>query len=84
MIDSSVNIEEAADHKKRLNILILFNLPESTADLPENHIKDCLNFEELIYNKIMLEPDAVLNIYRFAGKKYDTLRSLLVKLAQKN
>ena len=43
LIDSSVNIEEAADRKKRLNNLILFNLPESAADLPEDQMKeDCL------------------------------------------
>ena len=38
LIDSSVNIE-AADRKKRLNNLILFNFPESTADLPEDQTK---------------------------------------------
>ena len=81
LIDSSVNIEEAADRKKRLNNLILFNLPESAADLPEDQMKeDCLKFKELISNKIMLEPDAVLNIYRLGRKKDDTLRPLLVKL----
>ena len=81
LIDSSVNIKEAADCKKRLNNLILFNLPESTADLPEDQIKeDCLKFKELISNKIMLEPDAVLNIYHLERKKDDTLRPLLVKL----
>ena len=38
LIDSSVNIE-AADCKKRQNNLILFNLPESTADHPEDQTK---------------------------------------------
>ena len=59
LIDTIINIEAAADRKKRLNNLILFNTPESTADLPEDQMKeDCLNFRELISNKIMLEPDA--------------------------
>ena len=80
LIDSSVNIE-AADCKKRLNNLILFNLPESTADHPEDQTKKkFLNFKELITNKIMFEPDAVLNIYHLVRKKDDTLRPLLVKL----
>ena len=80
LIDSSVNIEKAADFKKRLNNFILFNLPESTAELPEDQMKeDCLNFKELISNKIILEPDAVLNIYHLGRKKDDTLRPLLVK-----
>ena len=85
LIDSSVNTEEAADRKKRLNNLILFNLPESAADLPEDQMKeDCLKFKELISNKIILEPGAVLNIYRLGRKKDDTLRPLLVKLRSKN
>ena len=84
LIDSSVNIE-AADCKKRLNNLILFNLPESTADLPEDQMKeDCLYFKKLISNKISLESDAVLNIYCIGRKKDDTLRPLLVNFAQKN
>ena len=32
LIDSSVNTGEAADRKKRLNNLILFNLAESTTE----------------------------------------------------
>ena len=86
LIDSSVNIEEPADCKKRLNNLILFNLQESIVDLleldfPEDQMKeDCLNFKELISNKIMLEPDAVLDIYCLGRKNDDTLRPLSVKL----
>ena len=58
----------------------MFNLPESSAALPEEQLKeDCTTIKILISTRIKLDPKDVINIYQISNKAPDKTRPVLIK-----